>query len=150
DAGEHDVQIMTIHKAKGLEFDTVIVPGLDRIPRAGDRPLLARKWLPDGSLLLAPINPTGARDEPMFEYIHAAGRRAAEAESARLLYVAATRAKARLHLLACVKVEDGDGLGRRVKPPDGRSLLACAWSVAGPVIQAQILASPGAPVAAAA
>ncbi len=28
------LQIMTIHKAKGLEFDTVIVPGLDRGPRA--------------------------------------------------------------------------------------------------------------------
>ena len=30
EAGPEAVEIMTIHKAKGLEFDTVIVPGLDR------------------------------------------------------------------------------------------------------------------------
>ena len=31
---------MTIHKAKGLEFGTVIVPGLDWIPGGGDADLL--------------------------------------------------------------------------------------------------------------
>src|SRR5439155_3800216 len=42
-AGDDDLQIMTIHKAKGLEFDTVIVPGLDRIPGHSDPPLFLWK-----------------------------------------------------------------------------------------------------------
>src|SRR5256885_440157 len=40
DATDDDVQIMTIHKAKGLEFGTVIVPGLDSSPGGGDPDLL--------------------------------------------------------------------------------------------------------------
>ena len=40
-AGPGSVEIMTIHKAKGLEWDTVIVPGLDRAPRSSDRQLFA-------------------------------------------------------------------------------------------------------------
>src|SRR5262245_29437951 len=35
-AGPNDVQIMTIHKAKGLEFDHVIMPGVGRPPHAED------------------------------------------------------------------------------------------------------------------
>lgn len=37
------VQLMTIHKAKGLEFDTVILPGLGDRPRRDDPPLL--RWM---------------------------------------------------------------------------------------------------------
>ncbi len=33
--GRPALQLMTIHKAKGLEFDTVILPGLGAVPRAG-------------------------------------------------------------------------------------------------------------------
>ena len=44
-AGEGDLQIMTIHKAKGLEFGTVIVPGLERAPGRGDAPLMRWKEL---------------------------------------------------------------------------------------------------------
>jgi ATP-dependent exoDNAse (exonuclease V) beta subunit len=119
-ATEHDLQIMTIHKAKGLEFGTVIVPGLGRAPGRGDAPLMRWKELPDRSLLLAPIKETGSDDEPAYEYLKQLDREAEDIETARLLYVAATRAKHRLHLLACPK---------KTMPPK-RSLLASAWPVA--------------------
>jgi ATP-dependent exoDNAse (exonuclease V) beta subunit len=122
-AGEADLQIMTIHKAKGLEFGTVIVPGLERAPGKSDSPLMRWKELPDKSLLLAPIKETGGDEEPAYEYVKQLDREAEDTEAARLLYVAATRAKHRLHLLACPK---------KTMPPR-HSLLACAWPVAGTV-----------------
>ena len=121
-AGPGAVQIMTIHKAKGLEFDTVIVPGLDRAPRSGPKPLLA--WKTAGaSLLLAPINEAGRDDEPMYNYIRMLEREAEDIEAARLFYVAATRAKQRLHLLACASCDE-DGA---VRAPQKRSLLSKIW-----------------------
>ena len=59
---------MTIHKAKGLEFDTVIVPSLHRVPRNEDRGLLAWNEQADPAtgermLLLAPIREAGAADD---------------------------------------------------------------------------------------
>jgi ATP-dependent exoDNAse (exonuclease V) beta subunit len=144
-AGEDDLQIMTIHKAKGLEFGTVILPGLDRGPGRGNAPLLRWKELPDRSsprrgstLLLAPIKETGGEDEPAYEYLKKLDREAEDTEAARLLYVAATRAAHRLHLIACPK---------KAMPPR-RSLLACAWPVAREVYGD--LAPPAAQAAAAA
>ncbi|MGQ0510515.1 MAG: UvrD-helicase domain-containing protein [Betaproteobacteria bacterium] len=122
-ATEADLQIMTIHKAKGLEFGTVIVPGLERAPRSGDSPLMRWKELPDRSLLLAPIKQAGGDKEPAYEYLKSLDAEAEDIEAARLLYVAATRARHRLHLLACP---------RKNMPPK-RSLLACAWPVAQPL-----------------
>jgi len=131
-AGEADLQIMTIHKAKGLEFGTVILPGLDRAPGKSDSPLMRWKELPDRNLLLAPIKETGSDDEPAYEYLKALDREAEDTEAARLLYVAATRAKHRLHLLACPK---------KAMPPK-RSLLACAWPVASAVFDGVDLPEP--------
>jgi ATP-dependent exoDNAse (exonuclease V) beta subunit len=117
------VEIMTVHKAKGLEFDTVIVPGLDRSPRSGRKPLFAWRSLPGGKLLLAPIDETGGEKEPLYRYVRNLDKEAEDIEAGRLLYVAATRAKSRLHLLACLKVdEDGE-----MKMPSKRSLLGIAW-----------------------
>jgi ATP-dependent helicase/nuclease subunit A len=121
-AGEDAVEIMTIHKAKGLEFDTVIVPGLDRAPRSGRKPLFAWRSLPGGKLLLAPIDETGGEKEPLYQYVRELDKKAEDIEAGRLLYVAATRAKSRLHLLGCVKIDD-DGV---VKMPSQRSLLGIA------------------------
>ncbi len=121
-AGEESLQIMTIHKAKGLEFGTVIVPGLERGPGRGEPPLMLWREMPDRSLLLAPIRETGAEKEPAYEYLRQLEREAEDTEAARLLYVAATRAKHRLHLLACP---------RKAMPPR-RSLLERAWPVAEP------------------
>jgi ATP-dependent helicase/nuclease subunit A len=123
EAGPDAVEIMTIHKAKGLEFDTVIVPGLDRPPRSGRRPLLAWRSLPGGQLLLAPIDETGGDKEPLYHYVRTLDREAEDIEAGRLFYVAATRAASRLHLLGCVRI-DGDGV---VKMPARRSLLGLAW-----------------------
>jgi ATP-dependent helicase/nuclease subunit A len=122
-AGMDAVEIMTIHKAKGLEFDTVIVPGLDRPPRSGRKPLFAWRSLPGGRLLLAPIDETGGEKEALYQYVRDLDKQAEDIEAGRLLYVATTRAESRLHLLACLKVDE-DGV---VKMPSKRSLLGIAW-----------------------
>ncbi len=117
------VEIMTIHRAKGLEFDTVIVPGLDRLPRSGPKPLLVWKSLLPAGLLLAPIDETGAGEDPTYKYVRELDKEADDIEAGRLFYVAATRAKQRLHLLACAKADED----LRPKEPSKRSLLAKIW-----------------------
>jgi ATP-dependent exoDNAse (exonuclease V) beta subunit len=142
DATDADLQIMTIHKAKGLEFGTVIVPGLDLGPGGGDPDLFLFNEVvtgsvrpPDkggsepsasGGLLLAPIKATGAETDPTYRYLRDLNADAEDVESSRLLYVAATRAEKRLHLVACLGC-DKDG---ELKKPFARSLLCQAWSVA--------------------
>ena len=123
------VQVMTIHKAKGLEFDTVIVPGLDRLPRAPERALFAWKARADGTLMMAPVRAAGEGEEPAYDYLAGLEEAAAGHELERLLYVAATRAAHRLHLLGFARVEDKGG-ERRVRAPSRRSLLGRAWPVA--------------------
>ena len=118
---------MTIHKAKGLEFDTVIVPGLDRPPRNTRRPLFAWRSLPGGQLLIAPIDETGGGQEPLYKYVRLLDREAEDIEAGRLFYVASTRVESRLFLLGCVKVSE-DGV---VKLPSRRSLLGLAWAALG-------------------
>jgi ATP-dependent exoDNAse (exonuclease V) beta subunit len=125
EATDEDLQIMTIHKAKGLEFGTVIVPGLDKGPGRADTPLFLWKETV-GGLLLAPIKETGSSDDRAYRYLRNLEAAAEDTEAARLLYVAATRAENRLHLLACTKCDDNGEL----KPPAARSLLARAWPVA--------------------
>jgi len=140
-AGPDALQIMTIHKAKGLQFDTVIVPGLDRPPRAPDRPLFAWQALGEGKVLLAPIDETGAGKDPIYRYVRDLDREAEDIEAGRLFYVAATRAISRLHLTGCAKL-DKDGA---MKPPPKRSLLAIGWFEAEAHFD---LAPAGAPAAA--
>src|SRR5688572_26812229 len=109
DAADHDLQIMTIHKAKGLEFGTVIVPGLASGPGRTDMPLfLWRERF--GGLLLAPIRETGGEDDRAYRYLKDLDVEAEDLEAARLLYVAATRAENRLHLLACTRLDDAGEL----------------------------------------
>ena len=119
------LQVMTIHKAKGLEFDTVIVPGLAAGTGRDDRKLFLWMETPESSLLLAPINPAGSDKEAIYELIRSLDKRKAEHEMGRLLYVAATRARRRLHLFGDAKRDD-HGMAR--KPPRG-SLLHKLWEV---------------------
>ncbi len=127
---ETRVEVMTIHKAKGLEFDTVIVPALHRPPPADEKRLLAwtqRAAGPTGTdLLLAPL-PRGDADEPpVYDYLKKVEMAKQELEAARLVYVAATRARRRLHLIgAAARDESGAS-----KAPPKRSLLSYLWPVA--------------------
>jgi len=123
------VQLMTMHKAKGLEFDTVILPGLGRRPRGSGSELLY--WLErtgaDGrpQLLMAPIRAAGETAEPISDYLRELDRDKNRLEAARLLYVAVTRAKRRLHLLGHVAVnQKGETTG-----PAADSLLEKLWPV---------------------
>ena len=120
---EPDLQLMTIHKAKGLEFDTVILPGLGRGVRSRERALL--RWLehPDYELLLAPIPPYASEEqEPTYQAIGHILKEKDDHETLRLLYVSVTRAKSRLHLLGHVKLNHENEL-----VPLSGSLLAVAW-----------------------
>ncbi|MCA2997178.1 MAG: UvrD-helicase domain-containing protein [Rhodocyclaceae bacterium] len=131
------IEIMTIHKAKGLEFDTVIVPGLDRLPRRDDKKLLV--WAEqadvdtDGhELLLAPIRETGADDaaDAIYQYITKLDQAKQQHEDIRLLYVAATRAERRLHFLATLAIKRNDGMPE-VVAPKAASLLGSLWPALG-------------------
>ena len=122
-AKKDDVEIMTIHRAKGLEWDTVIVPGLDRLPRSGPKPLMVWKSLLPAGLLLAPIDQTGAGEDPTYKYVRELDKDADDIESGRLFYVAATRARQRLHLLGCAKADED----LRPKDPSKRSLISKIW-----------------------
>ena len=137
------LQLMTIHKAKGLEFDTVILPGLHRGTRPPDAPLLAWDSLPleaGERLLAAPVNRRrrrGAGEPTLYDFLQRLeGDRSAN-EAARVLYVAVTRAVRRLHLLAVAKrKEDGT-----LATPAANSLLAHLW----PAVEAKFAVAAVAP-----
>ncbi len=133
------LQIMTIHKAKGLEFDTVIVPGLGRSPRNDDTKLFL--WMeqpnrvtPDSTdLLLAPIHETGADRDPIYAWLEKLDAEKESFEDERLLYVAVTRAKQRLHLLGDIGLaSDREGV-IGIRSPGKKTLLGKLWPVVEPV-----------------
>ena len=134
DVGADDsLQIMTIHKAKGLEFDVVIVPGLGRTPRSDDKKLFLWTEQPDAhgknELLLAPINATGEDGDAIYQWVARFHAEKQALEDGRLLYVAATRAKRQLHLLGSVSLSEEDDGERRMRTPSSRSLLGKLWPV---------------------
>ena len=121
------LQLLTVHKAKGLEFDTVILPGLGRRTRTDDQRLLM--WLEymsggEPRLLLAPIRKVGVNKDPIYDYLRKVHATKSDQESTRLLYVAATRARRRLHLLGHTRLNQD---GKAFKAPDPRAVLSKIW-----------------------
>ncbi len=144
------LQMMTVHKAKGLEFDTVIVPGLHRATGGNDSSLLLWDEVAgtDGHehLLVAPMKQKGADNGEPTAYDclkKLEGERSAH-EDERLLYVAATRAIRALHLVGVATADEAkeDGL----KPPPAGTLLKLLWpGVAQPAFAAALAAASDSP-----
>ncbi|MCY3769183.1 MAG: UvrD-helicase domain-containing protein [Gammaproteobacteria bacterium] len=131
-AADASLQLMTVHRAKGLEFDTVIVPGLGRGTRPNEEKLL--QWLERGvavnrrDLLLAPIRREGENPNRIAAYLRRLEQEKGLFEDSRLLYVAATRARQRLELLGHVGVRKANQ-GHELKEPLAGALLSRLWPV---------------------
>lgn len=115
------IQVMTIHQSKGLEFDQVILPGLDKSHFKTQEELLRFQEAAEHlqfHLLLAPVTASSEmRKDPIYQYLEKMEAFKQMAETKRLFYVAATRAKRSLHLLAVVQGQ-----------PSKNSYLADLWA----------------------
>jgi ATP-dependent exoDNAse (exonuclease V) beta subunit len=116
------LQFMTIHKSKGLEFDTVILPGLDGSNPPDDAKLVIWEEVTtadgDIALVAAPFVPTALKRQQTgvapYDYLNDLDKTRAAYEDARVLYVAATRAERQLHLLGIAKPDkNGDPQPRK-------------------------------------
>ncbi|MGD0481625.1 MAG: UvrD-helicase domain-containing protein [Terracidiphilus sp.] len=144
------VQLMTIHEAKGLEFEVVIVPDLQA--GAGNNKQELLSWLERGlppeaeadadagesaaitEFLVAPLPPKGADRGAAKIWVDRVRREREQYEARRILYVAATRAREELHLFARPSYKSADGVPTELVMPR-ESLLLTAW----PAWEAEIL-----------
>jgi ATP-dependent exoDNAse (exonuclease V) beta subunit len=131
--GRLPVELLTIHKAKGLEWDVVLVPGMGR--GGGQSQSVLLNWLEfdgasDGgisaSVVLAPIGQKGADKDRLGRWLTGIRAKREAAENKRVFYVAATRAREELHLFGAAKLNvHGEFL-----PPRVNTLLRACWPAA--------------------
>jgi ATP-dependent exoDNAse (exonuclease V) beta subunit len=127
-SADSKLQLMTLHKAKGLEFDWVFIPNLAHPTRGESKSLLL--WdeyhyaSGESCFLLAMDDEPDSGASSVYSYLYRQRRAKRRSEATRLLYVGATRAIRRLWLSACLDRDDsGDW-----KAPSGGSLLGTIWS----------------------
>ena len=122
------VQIMTLHKAKGLEFDRVFIPRLNGVPRNNTKDLLL--WdehnSPSGgrAFLLAADDHSDKAAPTLYRYLQLQRKLKSRQEATRLLYVGTTRAIRCLHLSAGINWDEAADCAKA--PPSG-SLLNTIW-----------------------
>jgi len=132
------VQLMTMHGAKGLEFEVVIVPELQASSGHNKPEMLSwlERGLPPGAaadgtneiteFLVAPFPPKGADRGSTKAWVDRVRRERERQEMRRILYVAATRAREELHLFARPAYRtEKDGKQTLLEPSE--SLLKTAW-----------------------
>jgi ATP-dependent helicase/nuclease subunit A len=124
------VDLMTIHGSKGLEWDVVLVPHLERRAQVDRGRLLQWMEVDSGDddaahIVLAPILGKGEESAELNQWIRSVHTLREAAERKRLLYVACTRASEELHLFA-----QPDRTSKGTLSVDSSSLLKAAWPVA--------------------
>jgi len=98
------VELMTLHKSKGLEFDHVFIVGAARAGRSGDSPLL--RWYRDGNKgLMIAAKPQSERQGSVYDYLAYLNKAQEQQELIRLFYVGVTRAKRSCTITATQKSE---------------------------------------------
>jgi len=130
------LEVLTMHGAKGLEWDLVVLPQLHRSVGGQNRELL--HWLPmtpakgDEQVLLAPLR--SARESanpPLVKFMQAEQQQREAYERQRLLYVACTRARRELVLSACLDPDKPDKVPKN-------TLLADLWPSLGGEFRADL------------
>jgi ATP-dependent exoDNAse (exonuclease V) beta subunit len=132
------VELLTIHSAKGLEWDVVFIPALERMPGSSKARLL--NWSEVGSpddpdddaahVMLAPIAGRGKESTALNNWLNRVEAARNAAERKRLFYVACTRAREELHLFATPETTVGGAVYAQ-----NLSLLKSAWPAAEPHFQ---------------
>lgn len=124
------VELMTIHKSKGLEFDYVFILGSDSRSPAPSRSALSWSEITaaqnENLLLMAPAKGVGLEQDSVYDYLQHLDKVRESHERKRLMYVAATRAKKELHLF--VQVDNPDNIDEYT--PNASSLIAPFWDTA--------------------
>lgn len=122
------LQILTMHAAKGLQFDTVILPGLNKAPGGTDSKLLHWFELVDQQqIVMAPMRNSAEKEKfkkegDLIKFVSGIEKQRQKLEDGRLLYVAATRARQKLFLFAAIKPNNNGDI-----KANGRSLMGSLW-----------------------
>jgi len=134
-AHAEQVELLTMHSAKGLQWDTVILCGLGKTPRAKDKDVLVQTETnthQGKQLLLSPLPQHGS--DQTYDLIRNFEKQRDALEIARLLYVACTRAETELHMYGEVRGKD--------EVPASSSLLALLWQDKSQCFGANIVVHP--------
>jgi len=142
------VDLMTIHNAKGLEWDFVIVPELESSSGKSATRLLSWVEIEAGHDadtdpavahgIIAPVQPKGSESQALNKWMRSIDSAREAAERKRLFYVACTRAREELHLFAAPDRKKDGEISRKFD-----SLLAAAWSAAEPYFEDKSAETPG-------
>jgi len=126
--GYNPIQVMTLHKSKGLQFDHVFIPGCDRSSRPDDTRLLAwdRYTSKNGTEapLLSASTEIGGSSNELYNFISTQQSNRTKLERERILYVGCTRAIKTLYLTWCQGInKEGEA-----KKPSKTSFAGALWS----------------------